>query len=167
MYFYGFCERQQQTGLGLGRRRERTERKTAPRACHVKEIWEASADPQRILAEGSQPIHRHRRASRHGCLSKRLTRRTASCPWVISQGTSLRLQLLQCRGGAGADLLSADCGGGKRFCCSDAGSGTSLPWAYTCRSQNLDGGQAGLVGARREGALAKCKNKFRAVTNPT
>lgn len=36
------------------RRRERAKHKTTLRVCHVKEVWEASADPQPILAEGKQ-----------------------------------------------------------------------------------------------------------------
>lgn len=74
--------------MGLGRRRERTECQTTLRACHVEEVGEASADPQPILAEGSQSVHRCQRLSRHESVGTGVSpngpqERTASCPWVL------------------------------------------------------------------------------------
>lgn len=100
--------------MGLRRRRrERTKHKTTQRVCHVKEVWEASADPQPILAEGSQPASlQHWRVSGHGCVCRHLTKHTVlvhGCDFVgdITVAVGAAVQR-----GAGTALLSAGCDAG-------------------------------------------------------
>lgn len=154
----GFVKRQQQTGLGLRRRRrERTKHKTTLRVCHVKEVWEASADLQPILAEGRQAASlQHWRVSGHGCLSRHPTKRTVlvqRCDFIGDISVAVAAALSRSR----HRLFSAGCDAGisLRWC---------RQWHCVVLGLYLQGaepgwwlGWAGLVGAPRQDRQAKCK----------
>lgn len=147
--------------MGLGRRRERTERKTTQRVCHAKEIWGASAEPLPTLAKEPDSQPAGTRESIGTGISPNASREVlplaCGCYFTgdITVATSAAVQ-----SGSRHRPSFCHCDGGKQFCWFDAGTGTVLPWACACRLQNWDGSWAGVVGASRENRLSKWKTRL-------